>query len=80
MKRNLPGVCSIGALSGQTLSLDSILPLKKSGGKSIMGETTITQKQYLIKKPRKIKLFSIISRGETVDDFMGLRKPEIKGM
>ncbi len=45
-----------------------------------MSEITVTQKQYLIKKPRKIKLFSIISRGKTVDDFMGLRKPEIKGM
>ena len=45
-----------------------------------MGETTVTQKQCLIKKPRKIKLFSIISRGETEDDFMGLRKPGIKGM
>lgn len=45
-----------------------------------MNKITITQKQYLIKKPRKIKLFSIISLDKTVDDFMGLRKPKIKGM
>jgi hypothetical protein len=58
----------------------SILPLKKSGGKSIMGEITVTQKTVSNQETKEIKLFSIILRGKTVDDFMVLRKPEIKGM
>lgn len=45
-----------------------------------MGEITVTQKTVSNQETKEIKLFSIILRGKTVDDFMVLRKPEIKGM